>query len=103
MVAICAVVLFTTEKLSVDVIAVVIMSTLLVTRVITPDQGISGFSNKATITVAAMFIISAALFKTGAVSYLGRLTSHIFAKSYWLGLIMVTVFVGFFSAFINNT
>jgi len=102
-VAICAVVLFTTEKLSVDVIAVVIMSILLVTRVITPDQGISGFSNKATITVAAMFIISAALFRTGAVSYLGKLTSKIFVRNYWLGLISIAVFVGFFSAFINNT
>ncbi|MDH3446372.1 MAG: SLC13 family permease, partial [Deltaproteobacteria bacterium] len=102
-VAICAVVLFTTEKLSVDVIAVVIMSTLLVTQIITPDEGISGFSNRATITVAAMFIISAALFKTGAVSYLGSLTTTLFAKSYWLGLITVTIFVGFFSAFINNT
>ncbi|NNE66261.1 MAG: SLC13 family permease [Pyrinomonadaceae bacterium] len=102
-VAIAAVVLFTTEKLSVDVIAVVIMSILLVTRVITPEQGISGFSNQATITVAAMFIISAALFKTGAVSYLGKVTTQIFAKSYWLGLLTVTLFVGFFSAFINNT
>jgi di/tricarboxylate transporter len=102
-VAICAVVLFTTEKLSVDVIAVVIMATLLVTGIITPDEGISGFSNKATITVASMFIISAALFKTGAVSYLGTLTTKIFRKNYWLGLVTVTVFVGFFSAFINNT
>ncbi len=101
--AICAVVLFTTEKLSVDVIAVVVMSTLLVTQIITPDEGISGFSNKATITVAAMFIISAALFKTGAVSYLGAITSKIFNKSYWLGLITVAISVGFFSAFINNT
>ncbi len=102
-IAVCAVVLFTTEKLSVDVIAVVIMSTLLVTGIITPDEGISGFSNKATITVAAMFIISAALFKTGAVSYLGSITSKIFARNYWLGLLTVTISVGFFSAFINNT
>jgi di/tricarboxylate transporter len=79
------------------------MSTLLVSGIITADEGISGFSNKATVTVGAMFIISAGLFKTGAVSYLGKITSDIFKKSYWLGLITVMIAVGFFSAFINNT
>jgi di/tricarboxylate transporter len=102
-VAICAVVLFVTEKLPVDLIAMLIMASLLILGIITPQEGISGFSNKATVTVAAMFIISAGLFKTGAVSYLGRVTTLVFKKNYWLGLITVMVAVGFFSAFINNT
>lgn len=102
-VAIVAVILFATEKLSVDVVAIVVMSTLLVSGIISPDEGISGFSNKATVTVGAMFIISAGLFKTGAVSYLGKITSDIFKRSYWLGMITVMIAVGFFSAFINNT
>lgn len=102
-VAVIAVILFATEKLSVDVVAIVIMSTLLLSGIISPEEGISGFSNKATVTVAAMFIISAALFKTGAVSFLGELTTKIFKKGYWFGLITVMISVGFFSAFINNT
>ena len=102
-VAICAVILFATEKLSVDLVALLIMATLLVSGVITPEEGISGFSNKATVTVAAMFVLSAALFKTGAVSYLGKITSDIFKRSYWFGMVTVMIAVGFFSAFINNT
>ncbi len=102
-VAVCAVILFATEKLSVDLIALLIMATLLVSGVITPEEGISGFSNKATVTVAAMFVLSAGLFKTGAVSYLGKITSDLFKKNYWLGMITVMCAVGFFSAFINNT
>ncbi len=102
-VAVIAVILFATEKLSVDVVAIVIMSTLLLSGIISPEEGISGFSNKATVTVAAMFIISAALFKTGAVSFLGEFTTKIFKKGYWFGLITVMIAVGFFSAFINNT
>jgi len=102
-VVICAVVLFATEKLSVDLIALLIMGSLLSFGIVTTEEGISGFSNKATITVAAMFIISAGLFKTGAVSYLGRITTLVFKKNYWLGLITLMVAVGFFSAFINNT
>ncbi len=98
-----AVVLFATEKLSVDIVALLIMGTLLVLGIVSPEEGIAGFSNKATITVAAMFILSAGLFKTGAVSYLGKITAIIFKKNYWLGLITVMISVGFFSAFINNT
>lgn len=102
-VVICAVVLFATEKLSVDLIALLIMGSLLLLGIVSPNQGISGFSNKATVTVAAMFIISAGLFKTGAVSFLGKITTLVFKKNYWLGLITLMVAVGFFSAFINNT
>lgn len=102
-VAICAVILFATEKLSVDLIAMLIMASLLILGIVKPEEGIAGFSNKATVTVAAMFILSAGLFKTGAVSYLGKITTLVFKKNYWLGLITVMVAVGFFSAFINNT
>ncbi len=102
-VAFSAVVLFATEKLSVDVVAIVVMAILLLSGVVTPDEGIAGFSNKATVTVAAMFILSTALFKTGAVRYLGWAASRLFKRSYWLGLVVVLVSVGFFSAFINNT
>ena len=102
-VTIGAIILFVTEKLSVDLVALVIMATLLVAGIITPEESIAGFSNKATVTVAAMFILSAGLFKTGAVRYVGKITSDIFKKSYWLGLILVMLGVGFFSAFINNT
>ncbi len=102
-VAFSAAVLFATERLSVDLIALLIMASLLLLGIISPEEGISGFSNKATVTVAAMFVISAGLFRTGAVSYLGKITSDIFKKNYWLGLITVMFTVGVFSAFINNT
>ena len=98
-----AVVLFATEKLSVDLVAISIMATLLLLQIIDPKEAISGFSNQATVTVAAMFVISAALFKTGAVSHLGKITSQVFNQNYWLGLIGVMIAVGIFSAFINNT
>ncbi|HSK74493.1 MAG TPA: SLC13 family permease [Pyrinomonadaceae bacterium] len=102
-IAIGAVVLFATEKLSVDLVALIVMATLLIFGIISAEQGISGFSNNATVTVAAMFVLSAGLFKTGAVAYLGKITSIVFKRSYWLGLITVMIGVGFFSAFINNT
>lgn len=102
-VAVCAVILFATEKLSVDVVAIVVMVTLIASGIVSPEEGISGFSNKATVTVAAMFILSAGLFKTGAVNYLGTITSRLFRQNFWVGLVSVMISVAFFSAFINNT
>lgn len=102
-VTLCAVVLFATEKLSVDLIALLILSALLLLGLVAPEDALAGFSNKATVTVAAMFVLSAGLFKTGAVGYLGKITADLFKRNYWLGLITVMIAVGFFSAFINNT
>lgn len=98
-----AVILFATEKIPVDLTAVIVMGILLLSGIISPSEGLSGFSNTATVTVAAMFIVSAALTKTGAVEYLGVLSSKIFKYNFWVGLIITMIFVGTISAFINNT
>ena len=45
-----------------------------------------------------MFVLSAALFKTGAVRYLAEVTTLIFKKNYWLGMISVMFAVGFLVA-----
>lgn len=102
-VIILAVILFATEKISVDLTAILVMSLLLVSGIITPEEGIAGFSNTATITVGAMFIVSEALKKTGAVNYLGIVSSKIFKYNFWVGLVGTMVVVGIVSAFINNT
>ena len=65
-VIVLAIILFATEALPIDLVAISIMIILVLTGVITPQEGVEGFSNKATITVAFMFVLSAALLKTGA-------------------------------------
>jgi di/tricarboxylate transporter len=98
-----AVILFATEKLPVDLVALLVMGALLVSGIISPEEGIAGFSNTATVTVGAMFVLSAGLFKTGAVSYLGRALSRLFKLNLWLALIVTMLIAGILSGFINNT
>ncbi len=98
-----AIVLFVTEKLRVDMVALLVMALLLLSGVISPIEGLAGFSNAATITVASMFILSAGLFKTGAVSFLGTFVSMVFKNGFWIGIFSVMVVVALLSAFINNT
>ncbi|MEX1140650.1 MAG: SLC13 family permease [Bacteroidota bacterium] len=98
-----AVGLFASEKLPIDLVALMIMGVLLISGIITPEEGISGFSNTATVTVGAMFIFSTALFKTGAVNSIGVLTTRAFKKNFWFGLVSMMLLVGALSAFVNNT
>jgi di/tricarboxylate transporter len=110
-----AVYLFATEKFPIDLVAIMVLGTLLVVglivratgwldteRWITFDEAISGFSNSAVITVAAMFVLSAGLQKTGAVRVVGRALLRL-GRYRWLLLIVVMATTAGVSAFINNT
>lgn len=98
-----AVILFVTEKLSVDTVSIIAMALLMATGILTPEEGFSGFSNPATITVGAMFVISASLFKTGVLNGLGNLLIKTGRKSYLLCLFTIMASSGLLSAFINDT
>lgn len=110
-----AVYLFVTEKFRADLVALLVLGALvlvgLIGRVlpgmhpekwIAPEEGVSGFSNPATITVAAMFVLSAGLQRTGAVSWMGHLLGR-FTNWPATLLLLMMVTIGFVSAFINNT
>jgi di/tricarboxylate transporter len=97
-----AVILFISEKFPIDLVAFMVLGALLVFGLVTPEEGISGFSNPATVTVAAMFILSAGLQKTGAVAVIGQLLIR-FGRSHFTAMMVVMAAVGGMSAFINNT
>ncbi len=95
--------LFATEKLRVDLVAVLVMGVLIVSGIVTPEEGLSGFSNAATLTVGAMFILSAGLSRTGAVAIVGALLGRAARRSRWVGTALVMATAGLVSAFVNNT
>jgi di/tricarboxylate transporter len=98
-----AVILFITEWLSVDVIGLVIISLFMVSGVLTPTEAVKGFSNNATVTIAAMFALSAAILKTGQLGAIGYYLSKVLMKSKTKGILLIMILTGVISAFINNT
>ncbi|HAC07310.1 MAG TPA: SLC13 family permease [Gemmatimonadetes bacterium] len=100
---IAAVVLFVTEKFSTDIVAILVMVVLLVSRVLTPAEGLAGFANTATVTVGAMFVLSAGMFRSGAVNFVGRGLGRLARHSSGLMLFVLMVGVGVLSSFLNNT
>jgi len=98
-----AMIIFITGKLRVDLVALCVLVVLLVLRLIKPEQALYGFANSATATVAAMFVMSAGLARTGLVEWLARSIDHVAGKSSRQLVFVLCITIGFLSAFILNT
>jgi len=98
-----AAVLFVTEKLRVDVTAMCALAALLILQLIKPDQALYGFASTATATVAAMFVLSAGLVRTGLVEWLARHLDRLAGTGERKLVIVLCITVAALSAFIVNT
>lgn len=61
------------------------------------------FANPGTLAIAAMFILSAALEKSGAIEGLSRMLAGLAKYGYWVVVSAMMLLVGFISAWMNNT
>lgn len=97
-----AVALFASEKLRVDVIALGVLLVLVITGLVTPEEGFSGFASTAVITVWAVYIVSGGMFRTGVADAIGqRILQHAgTSEPKLVAAIMATC--GTMSGFINN-
>jgi di/tricarboxylate transporter len=99
---VAAVVLFATEKLRVDLIALMVLLTVGLIGLIPPEAVFAGFASPAVITVWAVYIVSAGLFKTGVADILGERITRLSGKSETRLIIVIMVTCGTMSAFMNN-
>lgn len=97
-----AIVLFATEWIRMDLVSLMVLLSLALTGLVTPEQAFSGFSNPAVITVAAMFVISAGLTNTGALGPLGERLIRFADRSEARLVALIMLTSAFFSSFINN-
>ncbi|HBX92262.1 MAG TPA: dATP pyrophosphohydrolase, partial [Hyphomonas sp.] len=72
---------FVREVLPADVVALLAMGALLLTGILSVPEALSVFSNSAPITIAAMFVLSAALERTGVIDAAGRLVSRLASRA----------------------
>ena len=98
-----AFILFVTEKFSLDVTALLILTILLLDGFLSIDEAISGFSNPAVITISLLFILSYALQKTRILEYLIVRINQLVSRSRSLGLSVYLLTIALASALMNNT
>ena len=95
--------LFTTDFISFDLAALIILVLLIISGILDLREGLAGFSHPATLTVTFMFVLSEGIRSTGLLSSVGDYFARIILKNYWWGLAQMLIFISFGSAFINNT
>jgi di/tricarboxylate transporter len=101
-----ALILFVTEPVPIDVTALGIMVTLMVLGPwtgISPSEGVSGFSNAATITILAMMILSEGVRRTGAIQRIQAAVAAYTGDNVHKQLGATIGLVGPLSGIINNT
>ena len=114
-IVVAAVVLFISERYPSALVAMMVLAVLMLVALLQPwlpwirpghwitlEEGVSGFSNPATVVVAAMFVLSAGLQSTGAIAWLGPWLGRT-ARYPWLLVLGLMLVVSLVSAFINNT
>ena len=98
-----AIVLFSTEKISADIITLLLLIALVVTGILNPREAFEGFSTDIIVILASIFVISGALQKTGIMDAAGaRLHTLGRGSTNRLLLVMMSL-VGAISSFMNNT
>jgi len=97
-----AVILFVTERLRVDLIAMLVLITLSVTGLVTIEEAFSGFASPAVITVWSVYIVSGALFRSGVADTLANFMLRLAGENYLRLLFIIMLTIGVMSSFMNN-
>ncbi len=94
---------FVRETLTPDIVAMAAVGALLAFGILDTREVLSVFSNSAPITIACLFVLSAALERTGVIDSLGETISRRRWRSPWTAMAVMASAVMVLSAFINNT
>jgi di/tricarboxylate transporter len=97
-----AAVLFISEWIRADLVALLVLGALAVAGLVTPEQAISGFSSPAVITVWAVFILSGALSRTGVANRIGHQILRLGGQGELSMMVVLMVGSALMSAFMNN-
>lgn len=97
-----AIILFISEKLRVDVVAMIVLIALALTGLVSIEEAFSGFASPAVITVWAVFIVSGGLTRSGVADSIARLVIRLAGTSTARLTVIIMLGVGVMSAFMNN-
>ena len=100
---IAALICFITDFYPIDKVSILILSSLVLFRLVSPEEAIAGFGNPATVTVACMLALSYGIQSTGGLNYVANKIIDRAGTSELKILLAIMITVGALSAFINNT
>jgi len=97
------IVLFAFEVFPMDKISFCIIAALLLSGLVTPEEAVSGFSNKAVITILCLMILAIGLEENGAISWLAKGLKILKNWPIVLASVVIMLISGSISAFVSST
>ena len=91
-----------TERIRNDLVAVLVVLALAITRVLSPAEALSGFGSEPAIVVVSIFVISAAFRQTGLAETIGERIGKLAGKSYSRIVVVLMSSVALLSAFTHH-
>lgn len=98
-----AIILFARETFSVDIITLMLLIALVLSRTLTPEEAFAGFSTDIIIILASIFVISGAVQQTGVMEVVGEMLNKVGGGHPTRLIVIVMAVVGLLSGIMNNT
>jgi len=102
-VLVVAIVLFVTEKIRSDLVAICALLVLMVSGILTPAEALSGFSSNIVIMMIGLFVVSGAIFQTGLAKMISSKMMKFAGKSQTRLFILIMLVTSSIGAFVSNT
>ncbi|HLF88272.1 MAG TPA: SLC13 family permease [Anaerolineales bacterium] len=102
LILIAAFFLLITEKIRVDLTAVIIIVALAVSGILGPEEALSGFSSEPAIVIAAIFVLSGAFYATGLSDHIGNWIVQVAGQGYNRVMVVMMLAVAALSAFTHH-
>jgi di/tricarboxylate transporter len=98
-----AIVLFAWGRPRADIVALLVVLALMLSRVLTPREALAGFGDPVVILIAAIFIVGEALVNTGVAHRLGEAVMKLGRGNETRLIVLIMMFAGGIGAFMSSS
>lgn len=98
-----ALVLFVSDRVRIDAVALLVVLALAISGVLTPVQALSGFADPLVVMIAGLFVVSAALSNTGVAARVGEWLAGVAGGSPTRMIVALMLTTGLLSALMSST
>lgn len=95
--------LFISDRLRLDLVALLSLLSLTLTGILTPAEALAGFSDPVVLMIAGLFVVGGGLFHTGVASRIGHLLGRVAGRSPARVTAVVMLSSAVLSAFLSST
>ena len=95
--------LFVSGRVRSDLVALCALLALLLCQILTPAEGLAGFSNSTVIMMVGLFIVGGGIFQTGLAKMIGGQVIRLAGTSETRLFLLVMLVTAFIGAFVSNT